>query len=171
MNSTLSRACAVVIVAGVSLMGCNSSQTTASGEANSATALPALHTKANTKELMNWILDPHADLVWAAVGSVVTSEGEQKTAPKTDAEWNAVRNAAATVAETGNLLLVAPHARDGSDWVAMTNKMIDDANKCVEAAEAKDIEGMFTAGGDLYAACTACHTKYVIGEPGKEKTK
>jgi cytochrome c556 len=45
--------------------------------------------------------------------------------------------------------------------------MIDEANKCVAAAEAKDLEALFTAGGDLYLACTACHAKYLVGEPLK----
>ena len=47
----------------------------------------------------------------------------------------------------------------------MTRKMIDEANKCVQAIEAKDLETLFTAGGDLYIACSECHAKYVIGAP------
>jgi hypothetical protein len=117
---------------------------------------------------MSHVLDPNADIVWAAVGSVVTEKGEQQLAPKTDAEWTAIRNAAVTVAETGNLLLLAPHARDQGDWAVMTRKMIDEANKCVQAIEAKDLETLFTAGGDLYIACSECHAKFVIGEPVKK---
>ena len=152
------------------LAGCNASKESATeqGRGKDAGSLPALELKATTAQLMNHVLDPHADIVWAAVGSIVTEKGEEQLAPKTDAEWTAIRNAAVTVAETGNLLLLPPHARDQGDWVAMTRKMISEANKCVQAIEAKDLETLFTAGGDMYIACSECHAKYVIGEPVKK---
>jgi hypothetical protein len=121
--------------------------------------------KATTAQLMNWILDPQADIVWAQGGTIVTPQGEQRILPKTDDEWNALRNAAATVAESANLLLFPPHIRDQGDWVAMTRKAVEKANECVAAAEAKDIDTLFTAASDMYLACTACHAKYVIGVP------
>jgi deferrochelatase/peroxidase EfeB len=158
---------AVMAISSVLLVGCNASQDSAPKEAAPVGA-PSLELKATTAQLMNWILDSRADVVWAAVGSVITEKGEEQLAPKTDEEWNAVRNAAAIVAETGNLLMLAPHARDQGDWTAMTRTMIEEANKCVQAAEAKDLETLFTAGGDMYLACTACHAKYVIGEPLKK---
>jgi hypothetical protein len=147
----------------VLLAGCNASQESAPKEAASAGA-PALELKANTAQLMNWILDPQSDVVWAAVGSIITEKGEEQLAPKTEEEWMKVRNAAATVAEASNLLLLAPHARDQADWAAMTRKVIEEANKCLQAAEAKDLETLFTAGGDMYIACKACHAKYIHGE-------
>ncbi len=159
-----------VLLGSAILFGCNS-QAPAPKDSITPTDAPTLQIKANTAQLMNWILDPHADIVWASVGSIITKEGEQQLAPKTEADWVLVRNAAATVAEAGNLLMLAPHARDQGDWAAMTRRMIDEANKCVQAAEAKDLETLFTAGGDMYLACTACHAKYVIGEPIKEEAK
>jgi predicted small secreted protein len=150
--------------------GCNGSKesSTKQGVGKDSGSAPALDLKATTAQLMGHVLDPHADIVWAAVGSVVTEKGEEQLAPKTDAEWTAIRNAAVTVAEAGNLLLLPPHARDQGDWVAMTRKMIAEANKCVQAIEAKDLETLFTAGGDMYIACSECHAKYVIGEPIKK---
>jgi len=149
------------------LVGCNASKEPAAQE-GAAGAGPTLELKASTAQLMNWILDARADVVWASVGSIITEKGEEQLAPKTEEDWAEVRNAAATVAEAGNLLLLAPHVRDQGDWVAMTRKMIEEANKCVQAAEAKDLETLFTAGGDMYLACTACHAKYVLGEPLKD---
>ena len=161
---------AVLATACALLAGCNASKESATkqGAGKDMGSAPALELKATTAQLMGRILDPHADIVWASVGSVITEKGEQQLAPKTDDEWTAVRNAAVTVAETGNLLLLAPHARDQGDWAAMTRKMIAEANKCVEATEAKDLETLFTAGGDMYIACSECHAKYVIGEPIKK---
>jgi hypothetical protein len=157
------------LLSGIVLFGCNSSQTSTSANSPSTNAAsPSFSNVTTVKQLMGWIIDPNAAKVWAAVGSVVTPEGEQKLAPKTDEEWVAVRNAAATVAETGNLLMLAGRARDQADWMSMTRAMIDKANESLQAAEAKDVEAMFTSGGDLYLACTACHAKYLIGEPLKD---
>jgi len=160
-----------LFVGALLLCGCNSSQepTKNATDANSAPSGPPFSNVATVQQLMNWILDPQADIVWGAVGSIITKDGEEQLAPKNDDEWNAVRNAAATVAESGNLLMLEGRARDNGDWMTMTRKMIDLANECVQAAEAKDLETLFTAGGDLYLACTACHAKYVIGEPLKEE--
>ena len=94
------------------MVGCNKSDDPAKDVSNEASAAPTLQLKANTAQLMNHILDPQADIVWAAVGSIVTKDGEQQLAPKNDAEWTVVRNAASVVAETSNLLLLAPHSRD-----------------------------------------------------------
>jgi len=165
---TMIKSVYLVAIGSALLSGCNASQESAPKESTAANSAPTLQLKATSAQLMNQILDPQADIVWAAVGSIITKEGEQQLAPKTDAEWTVVRNAAAIVAETSNLLMLAPHARDQGDWVAMTRRVIDKANECVQAAEAKDIETLFTAGGDMYIACTACHAKYVIGEPLKE---
>lgn len=118
---------------------------------------------ADTKQVMNWILEPNADVVWEAVGTIVTAEGEQNLAPSTEEQWQAVRNAAATVAEFGNLLMLEGRARDRGEWMRKARALIDASNEAVQAAEAKDTAMLFTAGGDMYLACTACHTQYVIG--------
>lgn len=161
MRIIRSIAFAALLSSGLALAACGSRapDETAAGDQ------PTLPLRANTTQLMNWILDVQADIVWAAGGIIITEQGEQQMIPKTDDEWNALRNAAATVAEVSNLLLLPPHSRDDQDWAAMTRKVVEKANECVSAAEAKDIDALFTAGSDMYLACTACHAKYVIGEP------
>jgi hypothetical protein len=119
------------------------------------------------KELMNWIMDPNADVVWGAVGTVVTEQGEEKFAPKTDEEWTAVRNSAATVLESGNLLMMSGRARDQGDWMKRIEEMMRRAQEVLQAAEAKDAETLFTAGSDMYLACSACHAQYIFSEAGE----
>jgi hypothetical protein len=116
------------------------------------------------KELMNWIMDPNADVVWAAVGTIVTSEGEQKFAPTTDEQWTTVRNSAATVIESGNLLMMNGRARNQDDWMKKVQEMMRAAKQVLQAAEAKDAETLFTAGSDMYLACSACHAQYIFDE-------
>jgi hypothetical protein len=116
------------------------------------------------KDLMNWVLDPNADVVWGAVGTIVTAEGEQKFAPTTDEQWTAVRNSAATVIEAGNLLMLSGRARNQDDWMKKVQEMMRFANQTLEAIEAKDADTLFTAGSDLFLACSNCHAAYIFNE-------
>ena len=72
------------------------------------------------------------------------------------------RNSAATLVESGNLLMLDGRAVDQDQWMATAKGMSDAAAQVLEAAEAKDVEAYFDAGGALYEACTACHSKYLI---------
>jgi hypothetical protein len=53
-------------------------------------------------------------------------------------------------------------AVDKEQWMTVARGMSDAAAKVLEAAEAKDVEAYFDAGGALYEACVACHSKYII---------
>ena len=115
---------------------------------------------ADTKLLMQAMVDPSAVKVWQSVKYVVTADGEEQIKPETDEEWLAIRNAALTVSESGNLLLMPPRAQ-GGDWTRVSLAMIGKANELKEAAEKHDVDKIFTAGGDLYDICTNCHVKYM----------
>jgi hypothetical protein len=130
-----------------------------------AAGAPPFHTTLTTKQLMTWIIDPNATAIWNSVGSVVTDKGTEEKHPKTDEEWASFRNAAATLVESGNLLMLDGRAVDNDQWMATSRGMADAAATVLEAAEAKDVEAYFDAGGALYEACTACHAKYLVG-PG-----
>jgi hypothetical protein len=116
---------------------------------------------ADTKLLMQSVIDPSADLVWDAVKTIDTMDGTQQIRPKTDAEWTAVRNAAVTVAEAGNLLMMVPRAKDGGEWMQRAQEMINTGEAAIKAAEAKNAEKLFTVGGDIYDACSNCHREYL----------
>jgi hypothetical protein len=138
-----------------------------SSEAPPVAAVPAgsgpeFREIADVKQVMDWILDPNADVVWDAVGTIVSAEGTQEVAPETDEQWTAVRNSAAIVAEAGNLLLMPSRARDHEDWAKHAHAMTQAAQEALVAADAKDTEALFTAGGEIYAACSACHAQYML---------
>jgi hypothetical protein len=153
----------ILMLCGALLVGCNASQ---EPEQQPAAATP-FSNQATMVQLMNWVYEPHAQIVWSVGGTIITAEGQQQVVPKNDDEWNAVRNAAATIAESGNVLMIPGRARDTGDWIKYARLMIDKANECVQAAEAKDLDAFFTSGSDLYLACNACHAQYLIGEPLK----
>lgn len=122
----------------------------------------------DTKQLMTWVIEPNADVIWGAVGTIITEQGSEELAPKSDAEWNALRNAAVTIAESGNLLMMDGHARDRNDWPAKSQNMIAIAKTVMQAIEAKDVDALFTAGGELYESCVACHRVYSLKQPATQ---
>lgn len=118
----------------------------------------------DTKQLMNWIIDPNADVIWGASGWVVTEAGEQDLSPTTQEGWDAIRNAAATIAESGNLLLMPGHAMTGEDWQEISTGLTATAVLLIDAAERQDAQAVFDLGGTLYNVCVSCHQLYVYPE-------
>lgn len=125
-----------------------------------AAPAPPFHTVLNLKQFMEWVLDPAADAVWDSVKTIITKKGTQEIAPKTDEQWAAVRNGAATLTEAGNLLMIEGRARDGKEWMTAARRLIDAADTARKAAETKNPEAVFNTGGEIYNACRACHLKY-----------
>jgi hypothetical protein len=116
---------------------------------------------ADTKLLMQSVVDPNADLIWDAVKIISTKDGDQNIRPRTEAEWIAVRNAAVTVAESGNLLMMVPRAKDGGEWMQRAQEMNKAGDEAMRAADSKNAEKLFTVGGDLYDSCSNCHRTYL----------
>ena len=121
---------------------------------------PPFRPLADNKLLMEAVIDPNADVVWGAVKTIDTKDGTEEIRPRNEEEWTVVRNAAVTLAESGNLLMMVPRARDGGEWMALAQRMIETSEAAVRAAEAKNADRLFTIGGDIYESCTACHQKY-----------
>lgn len=121
---------------------------------------PPLTLTADVKQIMAAIVDPSADVVWEAVGTVITAEGAHEIRPQTNEEWDAVKNAAWVLAEAGNSLMIGNRPKDTTDWPRLAQGMSQTALRAVRAAEARDAAALFSAGGDIYEACTACHAKY-----------
>lgn len=112
---------------------------------------------------MNAVIDPGADVVWGSVGTIITEQGTEERAPKTDEEWQAVANGALAVAEGGNLMMMDSRAVDRDEWIRLCQALIEVSERTVKAAEARDREAVFDLGGDIYAVCTNCHSKYAMG--------
>jgi len=108
------------------------------------------------------VLEPAADVYWDAVGSVEDSTGVTALYPRTPQAWDAVRNSAVVVAESGNLLMMPPRARDQAEWMTLSLGMIKAGQRAIKAAEARDTSAVFSAGADLYDTCVACHARYAI---------
>ena len=127
---------------------------------SSAPPAPPYKPVADVKTLMASIMDPTADEYWGAVGTVIDQTGEHELAPKTAEEWDAVRNAAYVVAESGNLLMMPSRAKDGGEWMQAARHLIETAENAIRAAESRDKTAVFDRGAEMYDACVACHVKY-----------
>jgi cytochrome c556 len=118
------------------------------------------------KELMAHVIDPAADGIWLRQGWTVTDAGEVDLFPKTDEEWLAAENSAYTLAETANLLLLPGRPQDEDPaWQEFSHRLYDASLKAQAAAEAKDPDAFFDAGGEIFVVCRDCHEKYIIGGP------
>lgn len=117
---------------------------------------------ASMRELMEEVFEPAADRYWSSVGSTMDKAGTREYSPKTNKEWTAVRDAATTVAEAGNLLLIEGRRADDVDWVKFAKEMIQAASLARDAAAARDPRGVFDRGAELYDTCTQCHAMYLV---------
>jgi hypothetical protein len=111
-------------------------------------------------DLMAGVVEPAAEVYWDAVGVIVDSAGEHQLAPQTEEDWLAVRAAAYTVAESGNLLMLPERALDQSAWIAMSQALVEVGQRAVEAADARSLDAVFDMGAEMYYVCTNCHSTY-----------
>lgn len=125
-------------------------------------AMPPFQATANMKDLMNNVLDPAADGIWEAVGTVITADGTFEKAPATDDEWAGVRAAAIQLAESGNLLMLPSRSSGSEEWIAQAKAMIDVSNRAIKIIDARDKDALFTVGGDIYDVCTNCHRQFAL---------
>jgi len=125
-----------------------------------AAAAPEVAAVATVKQIMIGITNPSAYVIYEAVGTKSSANGVEEIAPQNDEEWAKVGSAAAAVIESGNLMLMGNRAIDKGDWVKMTHEMMDQGQKAMKAADAKDKDGIVAAGGDLNTTCDNCHARY-----------
>ena len=140
---------------------------------------------ATVQDIMLSIIDPSADVVWESVATIVTYEGTEDRRPRTDEDWQHVRDGAVRLLEATNLLLIegrpvaAPgilsenpeielhpeeiEARikaDRATWNRLVGGLYDQALIMLNAVDAKDPDMLFDNGGPLDRACENCHQAY-----------
>ncbi len=128
---------------------------------------PPFREVAGARLLMASVIEPAADRIWASAGTIITAEETIELEPQTDEEWLLVRNAAVTVAESGNLLMMDRRKMDDGDWIAWSRQMIDAGDAAMQAADARDVQGVFDSGEQIYFACAGCHAQYWANDPNR----
>lgn len=139
------------------------------GEGMGGATLADFKTDTNMKDLMAHVIDFSAFGVWHNQGWLIDADGMHELFPTDEAGWVAAESAAFTLAEASNALLLPGRPPDDDRrWVDWANQLYKAAKDAQAKALAKDKQGFFDAGGEMYDACVACHNHYVQGDdPGQ----
>jgi hypothetical protein len=114
-----------------------------------------------TLVLMESVIAHAAEVYWDSVQVTVDENGVTERQPQTDEEWEFVWASALAIAESGNLLMMAPRAVDDGAWMQFSRSLVDAGVAAAAAAEAHDVERVFAAGEQVYNVCLGCHTRYI----------
>ena len=109
---------------------------------------------------MDATVHPAAEVIFDSVGTIISASGTEEIAPRNDEEWANVRRNALTLAEAGNLLMMEKRAKDKGEWMKRAETLVDAGTVAMKAAELKNAEALFAAGGQVYEACLLCHERY-----------
>lgn len=118
------------------------------------------NTTLNMQEIMAYVLEPAADIIWDSGGWVLDAAGYEELYPTTDDGWNYVKAQAAIVVESGNIMALPGRAMDNDAWMIYAKGMSEAGLLAMKAAEAQNEEDFFQAGAQMYSVCTACHQAY-----------
>jgi hypothetical protein len=140
---------------------------------------------ASVKDIMDSMIDPSGDFLFAAVAEIADEHGVYQKAPKTDDEWNEVRYRSFVLFEGMNLAMMEGRkvARNGekSKFPEVENepgeiqKLIDEdrpgffrrakrlqdaAAMSLAAVDKRDTKALFSAIEHVDQACENCHLHY-----------
>ena len=122
---------------------------------------PPFKPLADVLQLMEGPVAHAAEDYWGSVSTIVDKDGIHENFPKNDEEWERVWAAGITIAESGNLLMMSPRAKDTGDWVTFASQLVDAGMAGAKAAEEKNPEKVLEEGENIYNVCTGCHMKYI----------
>ena len=138
----------------------NAAAGTAYSQDGTAIQLPADLAKLPMKEFMGHVVQFSAEQVWKWQGYVSDADGERSLFPKNDDEWLQAENGALALAELTNIMLLPGRNVEDARWTKMVADVRAKALVAATAAEKKDADAFFAAGGDIYEACKACHVQF-----------
>jgi hypothetical protein len=147
------------------------------------------------KDLMESIIDPSADVLWGAAGTVVDDKGVQEMVPKNEEEWHDVRRAAVRIIEGSNLLMMpgreAASAGTKSEvpgvelepveitaLIKKKRKSFDAFARALQAlgaealraTEAKNVDQLQEIGGRMEDVCESCHQTFWYPQAAKQSS-
>ena len=137
------------------------------------------------KDLMQSIVDPSADVIWGAVGTVADKQGLRDLSPRTPEEWLEVRRAGVRLVEGGNLLMMpgreaapagvqseAPGVElEPAEITALVRKERESFDtfamalqgagmEVLKAVETRNADLLIEVGGRMEEVCESCHQTF-----------
>ena len=125
-----------------------------------AAEAPVTTPVATIRQIMAGMTQPAATAIYGAVGTVMSAQGVKEIAPETDEDWAALATQAATLVESGNLLLMGDRPVDRGDWGTMTQALIAGGQVALKAAQSRSTDGILEAGDVINQSCDTCHERY-----------
>ena len=86
-----------------------------------------------------------------------------RSEPTTGVEWARLELNFLTLAESANLLMAPPRARNDEKWMADAKLLQTVGLKAYRYAKAKDYQALVDLNDELYESCQACHVDYRPG--------
>lgn len=115
-------------------------------------------------QLMKAVVEPLANIIWNSSGTVSNATGEHDLTPTTDEGWLTTQSAAATIAESGNLLLMPQYADGrGADWQQFARSLARVGMLAEKAALDRSGDAIGEVGATMDKVCEACHQVYLPG--------
>lgn len=111
-------------------------------------------------EFMPHVMQYAGDGIWKRQGYVMDEKGEHSLFPKNDQEWEDAESASLALAEMTNVLLIPGRRVPEPEWDKAVLEVRKVALQAATAAEKKDENAFFEAGGQLDVACDYCHERY-----------
>ena len=180
-------ACSLFLGSCLGLSGCSEGQQPGPMVSDSPALNPAVpfDTGITIREIMDSLVDPHADALWNSVRVISDSTGIHEYQPETEEDWATLRISAVSIIEGANALMmpgrrVAPPgaqgeypeheftpeevevalAADRQSWVGFAQGLQNSARQILNAIDARDVEGLSDGGAIMDEACEACHSHY-----------
>src|SRR5437899_8761326 len=141
--------------------------------------------RSTIRDVMESIIDPSADALWGAAGTVIDKQGTQDLSPKTPEQWLDVRRAAVRIIEGANLLMMpgreAAPAGTKSEapgvelepaeitvLIKKKRKSFDAFAKALQAvglealraSDAKNAAPLIDIGSRMQDVCESCHKTF-----------
>jgi len=140
---------------------------------------------ATIKDIMHSMVNPGGEFVFESVQLIADEHGIREKAPRTDAEWDDVRQRLVVLREAPDLLTTegrrAARPRDRSknpqvenepeevqklldadrpDFIRRSRRLQDAASVAMKAVDAKDKDALLLALDGIDKACESCHLHY-----------
>jgi hypothetical protein len=130
-------------------------------EPSSSTDTTPYYTDLPMKQFMNDVVSHGAFEIWKRQGYVSDENGLRSLFPKNDQEWKEAENAALSMAEISNLLLIPGRRVEEQTWTDGAIDIRKAALKIAAVARTKNKDAFMEAGVQLDEACEACHKRYL----------
>ncbi len=150
---------------------------------SAAAAGPTPKPYASLAQVMQGIPFPASNLIFDTQSNdpaaAKTAEGTTATAQFSGVYggWLAVENAAITLSETANLIMIPgrlcrngrPVPLDQEDYRKAAQGLADAGQAALKAAQSKNLDAMVDVSGTVADACAACHEKYRDKDDEKDR--